>query len=146
PSSVLIDQQPFVFPLAKLAVQESDGKVLALLFSDDPRDAISDKYTGNSFYLEMELDVPDAKDFASAIWQFKAPSSDWEDSPYGIFLDGHRRRLAPKDVKVQFEPAGPNLTTVYVSGQFLMLGVNDPVESARVVPVVARLQAATKVK
>jgi hypothetical protein len=145
---MIIDQKRVDFPPAKMRVSSSDGKVVALLYSDDPKDAISDQYTGHSFYFDMELEVPEAKDFITAVWRFTADSNDRQDTPYGIFLDGHRRQLQPLDVKVQFDPSplGANVTTVWLSGRFLELNIQDPARPAREVAVTAQFPAKTVLK
>jgi len=145
---MIIDQKRTDFPAAKLRVSATDGKVVALLYSDDPKDAISDQYTGHSFYFEMDLDVPEVKEFITAVWRFTADTNDRQDTPYGIFLDGHRRQLQPLDVKVQFDPSplGADVTTVWLSGRFLELNIEDPGKPAREVPVTAQLVAKTALK
>ena len=113
-----IDGRTVVFPAARLRL-ESDGQhLVALLFSDDPKDALKDNYTGNSFYLRMELDVADADKLADAHWHYTAPSSgDREDSPYGVYLGGKKLQLQPLDVygKFKLDEEG---TAVLISGQF----------------------------
>jgi hypothetical protein len=155
---MMIDQQRVDFPAAKLRVSNSDGKVTALLFSDDPRDAIDEKYTGNSFYFEMDLDIADPTEIAQAGWHFTAESNDRADTPYGVFLEGHRRQLQPLDVKVDFDAVegNPNLTTVWMSGKFLVIEVQDAGAAAggsgnapappRTVSLAARLIAQTTIK
>src|SRR4051812_23839538 len=57
PSLININGHSTVFPAARMRL-ESDGQhVVALVFSDDPKDALKDNYIGNSFYLRMELDI-----------------------------------------------------------------------------------------
>src|SRR5258708_6843767 len=49
-SVINIGDRMTAFPPARLRV-ESDGQhLVALLFTDDPKDALKDNYTGNSFY------------------------------------------------------------------------------------------------
>ena len=117
-SVIHINNQRTIFPPARLRV-ESDGQhLVALLFTDDPKDALKDSYTGNSFYLRMELDVDDADKLAEARWHYTAPSSgDREDSPYGIYLGGRKVQLQPFDVWGAFKVDGEN-TFVQLSGQF----------------------------
>jgi hypothetical protein len=145
---MIIDQQRVDFPPAKMRVSASDGKVLGLLFSDDPKDALNDQYTGHSFYFEMPLEVPEPKDFMAAGWRYTADSNDRQDTPYGIFLDGHQRQLQPLDTQIRFEPSalGPNVTTVWISGRFLELNIQDPTKPPREVSVSAQLVANTTVK
>src|SRR2546429_3985063 len=93
PSVVLIDQKPYTFPPAILQVRNRDGQLSAVLMSDDPKDAIDDNYRGNSFYLEMPLEITELKDLPTYVYRFVSPSSDRTDSPNGIFLDGNRLQL-----------------------------------------------------
>src|SRR5438552_3235994 len=96
PSVVLIDQKPYTFPPAILQIRNRDGQLSAVLMSDDPRDAIDDNYHGNSFYLEMPLEITELKDLPTYVYRFVSPSSDRTDSPNGIFLDGNRLQLQPQ--------------------------------------------------
>ena len=43
----MIDQQRINFPAAKVRIQKIDGRVIASLYSDDPKDALDDKYRGH---------------------------------------------------------------------------------------------------
>ena len=146
PIAMRIEDQRVEFPPAKLRVGTSDGKVVALLYSDDPRDALKDEYAGNSFYFQMELDADDVKNFADSDWRFKATSNEQTDSPYGIFLEGHRKQLQPVDVTVQFEPAGEDQTLVSISGKFLQVNVEDASQPSRLVSLLAEFNAKTVLK
>jgi hypothetical protein len=106
------------FPLAKLRIDRKGSRVTALLFSDDPKDAINANYDGNSFYLEMVLDADEVDDFSTAMWTYKSRSSERQDSPYGIFLHGHKQQLQPMDVQALFE-GGKVPTAVHVAGRFM---------------------------
>lgn len=145
-SVMSIDGDRLAFPGAKLRVAVDDGKVIALLHSDDPRDAINEDYHGNSFYFQMELDAADPAQFAASSWRFVAASASQDDSPYGIFLDGHRQQLQPLDVKVTFDAISPAETTVWIVGKFLRVDVQDMNEPPRVISLAARLDAQTIVK
>ena len=147
PTFMMIDQARTDFPPARLRVSADDGRVIARLFSDDPRDAISDQYTGNSVYFEMELDAAEPKEFASAVWHFTAPSMDRSETPFGVFLDGRRRQLQPLDVKIDFEPdEGEGHTVVNVTGRFMLVHIQDENQPSRQVSVAARLIAKTTIK
>lgn len=106
-SYIMIDHRVYAFPAARLRIRRprQDGEtVRAILFSNDPREAIQDDYHGNSFYLEMDLDTPDASQLASNPWIYRSPSSDRVESPTtGIFLDGTRQQIQPLDVRVDFD-------------------------------------------
>ena len=107
------------FPPARMRLETDGQHVVALVFSDDPKDALKDNYTGNSFYLRMELDIDSPEKLAEANWHFTAPSSgDREDSPYGIYLGGKKLQLQPYDVMGRFKVGEGGGTDVLLSGQF----------------------------
>jgi hypothetical protein len=145
-TTMLIDRQRVDFPAARLRVGSSDGRVIAVLHSDDPRDAINDRYAGNSFYFQMELDVPEVRDFSDTDWKHQASTDEEVESPYGIFVDGHRTHLQPRDVRIKFESTGPDLTMITISGEFLLVDVQNAAAATRVVPVLAEFMARTVVK
>jgi hypothetical protein len=146
PIAMRIEDRLIEFPPAKLRVGTTDGKVIALLYSDDPKDAIKDQYAGNSFYFQMELDADDVKHFADSDWRFKASSNEQTDSPYGIFLDGHRQQLQPVEVTVSFESVGANQTLITLSGQFLLVNVQDTTKPSRLIKLLAEFTAKTVLK
>jgi hypothetical protein len=150
------------FPAARVRL-ESDGRnLVALLYSNDPREALKSNYAGNSFYLRMVLDIDDASKLNDARWSYTAPSSGGDreaDSPYGIFLGGRKIALQPFDVKARFKvesadasgggggggaspttnPSGGGATTVLLSGQFRILDDTPGRGPAQVLPVTAEL-------
>lgn len=143
---MLIDGRRVEFPPAKLAVRTRGGQVLAVLYSDDPPEAIHDSYTGNSFYIEMLLDIADPNELATAHWSFKAPSSDRTDTVTGIYLDGRKRQLQPSDVVVQFDGSTTPLTVV-LRGTFLLFEASqDHTIPGRLVPVAGDLEANVTIK
>lgn len=146
PIAMKIEDRLVQFPPAKLRVGTSDGKVVALLYTDDPKDAIKNEYAGNSFYFQMQLDADEVKNFADSDWRFKADSHEQTDSPYGIFLDGHRKQLQPIDVAVSFEPAGGDQTLISISGKFLLINVEDASQPTRLVQLLAEFTGKTVVK
>ena len=92
-----INNRLVMFPPAKLKLTEEGSRLMALLYTDDPPEAIKDDYTGNSYYLQMALDVSDVKDLAKATWSHKSRTSEREDSPFGIYFSGHKVQLQPHD-------------------------------------------------
>ena len=145
-SLINIDGNLVLFPAAKLRIDESDGKTVARLFSDDPKGAALDEnYEGNSFYLQIELDPDDAKDLNGVQLTYRAPSSERDDSPYGIFLEGRRWVLQPADVRVAFEGSGSPLD-VQVTGTFLMFDTNDPTAKPHRAKVLAKLSATVQAR
>jgi hypothetical protein len=146
-----IDQRRYEFPPAILRVKHKNEKLLVLLMSDDPKDALDDNYAGNSFYLEMPVEAADLKDLSSAVWNYAAPSSERSDSPDGIFLDGNKQQLQASNVTVRFEadatdPEHPKAMAVDITGTFLMFDTHDDNVPAKLVPVVAHLAAEVKLK
>ena len=128
------------FPPARMRL-ESDGQhVVALLYSDDPREAIKSNYTGNSFYLRMVLDIEVPEKLADANWSYTAPSAgDREaDSPYGIFLGGRKIALQPYKVAARFKSEG-EATTALLRGHFQVLDDTPGRGPAQVLEVAAEL-------
>jgi hypothetical protein len=145
-SFVVIDQQPYEFPAAKLTLQIRDGKVWAQLFSDDPREAISRDYAGNSYYFPLSLEVESVADLVSATWSQRRSEADDTDTNVGIFLEGDRVQLEPAEVLVRFETLDDRETVVILSGLFRWRDERDPLGPPREVPVSARLAAEVKVR
>jgi hypothetical protein len=117
---MVIDGNRVIFPAARLRLEESGDHFNALLFSDDPPEAIRDTYQGNSFYIQMALDIDDAKSLPGAVWTHKAPSqSEREDTPYGIYLAGRKTQLVPYDVRAKFSADQP--IKLMIAGQFMVL-------------------------
>ena len=145
-SMINIDGNLVLFPAAKLRIDEADDKTVARLFSDDPKGAALDEnYEGNSFYLQIELDEEDAKDLNGEELTYKAPSSERDDTPYGIFLEGRRWVLQPADVRVAFDGAASPLD-VRLTGVFLMFDSSDPTVKPKRAQVVAKFSAAVQAK
>jgi len=110
-----------VFPAARMRLETDGQHLVALVFSDDPKAALKNNYTGNSFYLRMELDIDDRDKLADATWHYIAPSSgDREDSPYGIYLGGRKQQLQPYDVQGRFKVSDDG-TFALLSGQFQLV-------------------------
>ena len=129
-----------VFPPARLRLESDGQNVVALLYSNDPREALRSNYTGNSFYLRMVLDITDPARLADATWNYTAPSgTDREaDSPYGVFLGGRKIALQPFKVSAKFKVEG-DATTAMVMGNFQVLDDTPGRGPAQVLPVSAEL-------
>jgi hypothetical protein len=116
-----IDGQIMQFPSARLRLTRTDEGVRALLFSNDPKEAIAADYQGNSFYFDVPLKIADPKDIADAEYAYKAPTSETEeDSPNGIFVHGMRTHLQPQDIAITFDGESPNVMA-RVAGRFLVV-------------------------
>lgn len=141
PTSCLININGHMtlFPDARLRL-ESDGQhLVALLFSNDPKDALRDNYTGNSFYLRIDLDIDSPDKLADATWHYTAPSTGEadSDSPYGIYLGGRKMQLQPYDFLGRVKKSDDGLEVIF-SGQFRIL--DDSIAHAgpaKMVPVIA---------
>jgi hypothetical protein len=119
-SFLTIDGRMTEFPPARLRLSKTAEGVNALLFSDDPRNATSAEYKGNSFYFELPLQVADPSDVGQAAYAYKADESEPSESPYGIFLSGTRYHLQPQDVVVRFDGEGRKIIA-QVTGRFLVV-------------------------
>ncbi len=142
-SLINVNNHSTVFPPARMRIERDNDHLIATLFSDDPREALKDNYTGNSYYLRMELDVDDVANLSQAQWHFQLPSSDkHEDSPYGIFLAGRQTQIQPYDVRAVFRrAAGSETVTVLLSGQFQIVSATSDGGPTQMLPVAAELSA-----
>lgn len=145
PAGMLIDQRRIEFPPAMLRLRDRGDSLTAILYSDDPKDAIDDNYTGNSFYFDMALDISDPRELAAARWHFKASSSERAETVSGIFLGGRKQHLQASDVTVEFSGADSPVT-VFLAGTFLLFDADDESQPPRVIPVTAELSAGLIVK
>ena len=137
---MLIDGKRVEFPPAKLRVRDRGDTLAAILYSDDPKTAIDDKYDGNSFYFDMSLDVTDLRELGSAQWNFKATTSERLETVSGIFIEGRKYHLQPSDVHVEFDRS-ESPVTAWVQGTFLMFDPTDETLPPKVVLVKAELKA-----
>ena len=142
PVVLMVDDQPREFPAARLVVEQRNGKTVALLMSDDPREAIDDDYTGNSYYLELafEEQIDSLRD---RVWEYQSLSAERVDSPNGLFLEGNRKQAQPVDVKIHFEgPRQGRDAVTWISGTFYLFeeapeGARPP--PPRLIPVAGRI-------
>lgn len=120
-----IDDNIVEFPPARVRLDPGDEGLVALLFSDDPPAALEESYLGNSFYLQMPLDITDPKELPAAQWVHRSASSEREDAPYGIFMEGRRWHLQPDDVRADFTRDADQLE-VSLRGTFLLFDSDNP--------------------
>jgi hypothetical protein len=139
-SKLWVSGQEYVFPRARLVVQQAQPNLSMLLFSDDPREAIKPDYRGNRYYLEIKLDVDDVEHIPSTNWHYKAASGERVDSPVGIFLDGDTHQLQPYEVDIAFGGTASQIT-VSLSGHFLMFPMRDEGAVPKAVSVQGTLTA-----
>ena len=150
PVFISIDGVPFEFPPAKLYLKRNGERVRALLLSDDPPEAVQRGYKGDSFYFEMDMEIPPApagadgqpppagpvdpagvspEDLASAEWVFNTRATAPSDSPSGVFLGG-KSHLQPVRVSVWFEPLDERTVIVTLDGTFAEYDKGQPRETA----------------
>ena len=122
------------FPAARLRLHKTAEGVRCLLFSNDPRNATSSQYKGNSFYFELPLQITDPSDLSNAAYTYKSDDSEPAETPTGIFLHGIRYHLQPQDVSIRFDADGKKVMA-QVAGRFLVVrndGENVPGQAASV--------------
>lgn len=122
----------FEFPRARLHI-DKDQKT-AVLYSDDPKNAIDANYSGNSFYLVVPLDDEALEKLDGYVWRFKSGTSEARDSADGIFLDGQHFHLQPSDIIVAFRAKGRDMQ-VGISGNFFKFDTSDRVRVGTLVSV-----------
>jgi hypothetical protein len=142
-ASLDIDGKPIAFPPAKLVITKKAGGLEAILCSDDPPNAIEPNYNGNSFMIEMKLDVDDPADLPSVVWEYKTENQSPQDSTTGIFLNGARRQMQPSDVRVTFERQGDRVVAT-VGGKFLLFETHDIAAPVQLVDVRGKLDAVVR--
>jgi hypothetical protein len=134
-SMMMIDRAQQWFGPARLRLTTSNGKVIARLYSDDPKDVLSGKETVNSFDMKMQLDgIADPADIAKAVWINRSSSMDRQDTPYGIFLDNQHEILQPMNVTISFQGKSPRVKAI-VQGTFGLFHISDQMPHPAPVPV-----------
>ncbi|MFL6110944.1 MAG: hypothetical protein ACJ786_06280 [Catenulispora sp.] len=131
--------RPLQFPPARLRlVGKGDEPVTALLFSDDPKEAINKEWAGDRFYLQFPLqNVTDVQKVDGAEWWFQASASEREETPNGIFMKGDRFHFEPFNVRVRLEgkPINGGGISVQIAGQFFMYDTANPNTPPRLINV-----------
>ena len=142
-SMMLINGAAQWFPPARLRLSSENGKVVARLYSDDPKDVLTGKETVNSYDIRMVLpDISDPADISKTAWIDRSSSMDKQDTPYGIFLNGQQDVLQPMNVAVRFEGQAPRMNVV-VRGKFSLFHISEqtPNPAPAMVSVVGFLDA-----
>jgi hypothetical protein len=132
-----------MFPPACLRIAHSDGKVIARLYSDDPRSILTGNDNVNSY--DMILHIPgltDADNLSGKTWMMSSGSMERQDDKYGIFLSGEGDILEPMYVTFAFQKNGHRML-ISIIGRFGLYHATDqnPNPTARPVTVRAQLDA-----
>jgi hypothetical protein len=136
------------FPPARLRLTISGGKVVARLYSDDPKGVLTGKETVNSYDIMMVLpNVSDPAEISKTAWIDHSSSMDKQDTPYGIFLNSQQDILQPMNVTVRFEGQAPQMNVV-VRGTFSLFHISEqtPNPAPAMVNVIAFLDAKVREK
>jgi hypothetical protein len=142
-SMMLINGAAQWFPPARLRLSSEKGKVVARLYSDDPKDVLTGKETVNSYDIRMVLpDISNPADISKTAWIDRSSSMDKQDTPYGIFLNGQQDILQPMNVAVRFEGQAPRMNVV-VRGTFSLYHISEqtPNPAPAMVSVAGNLDA-----
>ena len=124
-SMLQIDRSPHWFPPARLRLSTRDGRVIAHLYSDDPKGVLTGEHSVNSYDMLMALpDISDPMDLAGSVWVDRSVSMEKRNTPYGIFLNKQQDILQPMYVTVNFSGQAPRVM-VKVQGQFALFHVSD---------------------
>ena len=156
------------FPPAKLWLKgladgQAEGgpaRVRAMLFSDDPAEALSRDGLEDSFHFEMDLALPpeaaarvadrvaageavSPADLARAEWSYRSSEGDPASGRSGIYLAAAagERHLRPADVLVAFDPLGEETVIVTLFGDFVEVDEAGVASAPRRVQVRAVLTA-----
>jgi len=142
-SMLMIEGAAQWFPPARLRLDVADGKVVARLYSDDPKGVLTGKDTVNSYDLRMVLpDISDPAEITKTVWIDHSSSMDKQDTPYGIFLNNQQDVLQPMNVTVGFQGQAPRMI-VQVRGTFNLYHISEqtPNPAPTMVSVVGFLDA-----
>lgn len=138
PAVITIDQQPLEFPPALLRLRPLEDQLRPILCTDDPKEALSPNYIGNSLYIELPGRFSEAADLTEKPFLFVSESSERNDAPTGIFLQGNRYHLQPREVKIELTGAPPSMEA-WISGTFLQFDLRDDSTPGRLVAVAGRV-------
>jgi hypothetical protein len=145
-SELFIDGRMYKFPICKIRASKSGDHVIARLYTDDPKAALEDDYKGNRYDLQMHLDdITDPQQVYMSVWQFKAQSHEYVNSPYGIFLEGMRYQLQPLNATARFLGT-MMMVHIDLEGQFLVFDDADKTGAPRTVYVKGSLLAPIEYK
>jgi hypothetical protein len=112
----------FQFPRAKLAFTGKGGhRLTAVLFSDDPKEAIKSSYEGDRYIFRMPLQITDRTQLDGTVYRMAIPFDDGDDTSDGIWRKKDAEHLEPIDLAVRFDIEGSKVK-VGVGGLFKQSG------------------------
>jgi hypothetical protein len=114
------------FPRARLRLTGKGGhNVVALLYSDDPKEALKGNWAGDRYYFRMPLQISDRRQIDGTQYRMVADLDGTEESGNGVFLKGDQDHLEPVDLWVIFETQGPR-TVASIGGLFKLSDADAP--------------------
>jgi len=131
------------FPRARIRI-DRDEKT-AVVYSDDPKTAITPAHAGNSYYLVIPLTDESIQKLDGYQWHFKSPTSEHQESAGGVFLEGQRYHLQPSEVVAEFHGEGP-IIHIGLDGDFFKFDTAEDASQGTLVHVKGMLSARVDVK
>jgi hypothetical protein len=110
---------------------KGEGPLVAVLFSNDPKEAITQKWQGNRYYFRMPLRVSDASKLDQSPYRLRVSRDDADETTEGVYLAGDRYHLEPIDLSVEFTPIGSQVWAVSLGGLFKLYDNEDVAAAPR---------------
>ena len=132
------------FPPAKMIVKTVGDQLRVKLFSDDPRDAIRDDYTGNSFAFELLFDAT-IDDLPGQEFVFRNSTAERPEDTTGVFLFGGKQTLHPLETAIRIDQDGDRWVA-YIGGKFSVWDSDAPDRSTTVVGLRSQLNPEVVIK
>lgn len=116
---------PVQFPRARLRlVGKGEDRMVAVLYSDDPKEAINKTWQGDRYYFRMPLRIGDPAKLDEAPFRMAVPFEGQDETSNGVFRQGDRYHFEPIDLSVRFEPEGSQVK-IYIGGLFKQYDTTD---------------------
>jgi len=113
------------FPRARLKLTgKGEDRIVAMLYSDDPKEAINKAWQGDRYYFRMPMRVLEAAQLDDAPFRMSVPFEGADETSTGVFLQGDRYHLEPIDLIVRFESEGSQVK-VFIGGLFKQFDTHD---------------------
>lgn len=113
------------FPRARLRVSgKGEDRMVAMLYSDDPKEAINKGWQGDRYYFRMPLRVGNIEQLDDAPYRMAVEFDGHDETSNGVFRTGDRFHLEPIDLSVIFEPQGSQVK-ISLGGLFKQYDTSD---------------------